>query len=136
MPLRVILKINWIVHGEILWMLLFDIIVNISSFRPLNNNVNTTLKYYRKQALKKKLMGRIMNFFTKKKLGHEIFSSMIFFFHQMIYTTYKQHKRLRRLTKIKHKIWYIKLSNTTTKPYVLFQNAITLLKNKRNYKIK
>ena len=33
------------------------------------------------------------------------------------------------------KIWYIKLNNTTTNPYVLFQTAIRLLKDKRNYKI-
>ena len=77
-----------------------------------------------------------MNFFTKKKPGHEIFNSMVFFFYQMIYTIYKQHERLKRLTKLKRKIWYIKLNNTTTKPYVLFQSAIALLKNKRNYKIK
>ena len=32
-----------------------NIIVNISIFGPLNINVNTTLKYYRKQALKKKI---------------------------------------------------------------------------------
>ena len=32
-----------------------NIIVNISTFGPLNINVNTTLKYYREQALKKKL---------------------------------------------------------------------------------
>ena len=28
------------------------------------------------------------------------------------------------------------MNHTTTKPYVLFQNAIRLLKDKRNYKIK
>ena len=51
----------------------------ISSFTPLNVKVNTSLKYYSKQNLKKKvkLMGWAMNFFTKKLLGHEIFSSMI-----------------------------------------------------------
>ena len=32
-----------------------SIILNISSFSPLNNNVNTTLKHYRKPALSKKL---------------------------------------------------------------------------------
>lgn len=55
------------------------------------------------------------------------------FFYQTIYTIYKQQKRL---TKIQDKIWYIKLNSTTTKPYVLFQNAIMLLKDKRNCKIK
>ena len=56
-----------------------NIIVNISSFIPLNTNVNTTLKYYRKQALNKKLklMGGVIKFFTKKLLGHEIFSSVV-----------------------------------------------------------
>ena len=56
-----------------------NIIVNISTFRPLNNNVNTTLKYYRKQALKKKLklMRGTLKFFTKKLVGHEIFSCMV-----------------------------------------------------------
>ena len=44
-----------------------NVIVNISSFSPLNTNVNTTLKYYRKQALNKKikLIREAMNFFTK-----------------------------------------------------------------------
>ena len=56
-----------------------NIIVNIRSFSPLNINLNTTMKYYRTQALNKKLklMGGAMKFFTKKLLGHEIFSSMI-----------------------------------------------------------
>ena len=56
-----------------------NITVNIRSFSPLNANLNTTTKYYRKQALNKKLklMGGAMKFFTKKLLGHEIFSSMI-----------------------------------------------------------
>ena len=52
------------------------IVMNINSFGPLN----TTLKYYRKQAaLKKKLkvMGEAMIFFTKMLLGHKIFSSMV-----------------------------------------------------------
>ena len=52
----------------------------------------------------------------------------IFFFHQMIYTTYKQH---RKLTKILHEIQYIKLHNTTSKLYVLFQNGIRLLKKQK-----
>ena len=44
-----------------------------------NTNANTSLKYYRKQALNKKLklMGGVMKCFTKNLLGHEIFSSMI-----------------------------------------------------------
>ena len=29
--------------------------------------------------------------------------------------------------------WYIKLNNTITEPYVLFQDAIRLLKDNRNY---
>ena len=64
-------KLNWIFHGELQWILLFyclNINVNISSFSPLINNVNTTLKYFHKQALNKKLklMGRAMKYFTKK----------------------------------------------------------------------
>ena len=56
-----------------------NIIVKTSSFSPLNTNVNTTLKYCRKQTLNKKLklMVRGINFFTKKLLGHEMVSSMI-----------------------------------------------------------
>ena len=58
-----------------------NVIVNISSFSALNlnTNVNTTLKYYRKQALNKKLklMEEAKNFFTKKLLDHGIFSSML-----------------------------------------------------------
>ena len=56
-----------------------NIIVNISSFSPLNTSVNTILKYYYKHALNKKLklMGGAKKFFTKKLLGHETFSSMI-----------------------------------------------------------
>ena len=44
-----------------------NIIVNISSFSPLNTKVNSTLKYYRKQPLNKKLelMGGAMNFYGK-----------------------------------------------------------------------
>ena len=56
-----------------------NIIVNISSFALLNTNVNTTLKYYGKQALNKelKLIGGVMKFFTKRLLGSEIYSSMV-----------------------------------------------------------
>ena len=55
------------------------VVVNISSFKSLNNNVNTTLKYYRNQALNKKLklMEGAMKYFTKRLLGREIFRSMI-----------------------------------------------------------
>ena len=53
------------------------------------------------------------------------------FFCQMIYTVYKQQ---RKIIKIQHKLQHIKLKNITTKPYVLFNNAIRLSKNKRNYK--
>ena len=44
-----------------------NIIVNISSFSSLNTNVNTSLKYYRKQSLNKKLklMEGTMKLFTK-----------------------------------------------------------------------
>ena len=56
-----------------------NIIVNIRSFSLLNTNVNTALKYYRKQALskKQKSMGGTINLFTKKLMGYKIFSSMI-----------------------------------------------------------
>ena len=48
-----------------------NVILNISSFSPLNTNVNTTLKYYRKQALnnKLKLIRGDMKLFTKKLLN-------------------------------------------------------------------
>ena len=62
-----------------------NIVVNISLFSPLNINVTTTLKYYCKQALNKKLnlMGGTMKFFMnitffmKKLQDYEIFSSKI-----------------------------------------------------------
>ena len=56
-----------------------NIIMNISSFSLLNTNVNTTLKYCRKQALNKelRLIGGVIRFFTKKLLGHEMYSSMV-----------------------------------------------------------
>ena len=56
-----------------------NIIVNIAFFSPLNTNVHTSLKYYRKQALNKilKMMGGPRKFFAKKLLSHKIFSSMI-----------------------------------------------------------
>ena len=45
----------------------------------LNISVNITLKNYDSQGLieKLKLMGEAMKFFSKKVLGHEIFSSMV-----------------------------------------------------------
>ena len=45
-----------------------NIIANINFFISLNSNVNTILRYYRKQALNKKLkcMGGAMKYFTKK----------------------------------------------------------------------
>ena len=56
-----------------------NIIVNINAIITLNIPVNTTLKYYYSQALneKLKLMEGTINFFSKKLLDHEIFSSMI-----------------------------------------------------------
>ena len=56
-----------------------NIIVNISSFSPLDTSVNTMLKYYRKQALNKKLklIRGAMKCCTKKLLGQEILSPMI-----------------------------------------------------------
>ena len=57
-----------------------NIIVNICSFSPLNTNVNTTLKYYRRQTLNKKLklMGGAINFFMKKLLCHEPWATKYF----------------------------------------------------------
>ena len=77
-------KFSWIFYGEFPYYCL-NIVVNISSFSPLNINVTTTLKYYCKQALNKKLnlMGGAMNFFMnitffmKKLQDYEIFSSKI-----------------------------------------------------------
>ena len=45
----------------------------------LNTTVSTTLKYYYKQALNKKLtlMGGAMKYFLEKLLDHEIFMSMV-----------------------------------------------------------
>ena len=56
-----------------------NIIVNANFFSELNITVSTTLKYYHKQALSKKLklMGGAMKYFSKKLQGHEIFSSMV-----------------------------------------------------------
>ena len=59
-----------------------NIIVNISSFSPLHNNVNTTRMYCHKQALNKKLkmIRGAMKFFTKKLLENiyqKVFTSII-----------------------------------------------------------
>ena len=69
---------------HIWWLLLeyycFITIVNINFFRAVSINSETTLKYYHKQTLKTKLkmMGGSMKYFSKKLLGHEIFSFMVF----------------------------------------------------------
>ena len=65
-------KLNWMFHGKLWWKLPFEylnIILNITSFSPLNTNVITTLKYYHKQAINKKLIliRGVMKLFTKKK---------------------------------------------------------------------
>ena len=61
--------------------------VNINYFSALNISVNTTLKCYHSQGLneKLKLMGGATIFFSKKLLGHEIFSSMVPWFKQNIF---------------------------------------------------
>ena len=47
-----------------------DIVVNINSFCDMNVTVNTTLKYYHKQALNKKLelMRKIIKYFGQNYL--------------------------------------------------------------------
>ena len=63
-----------------------NIIVNVNFFSDLKFEyyyecyVSDTLKYCYKKALNKKLklMGGDIKFFPKKLLGHEIFSSMIY----------------------------------------------------------
>ena len=65
-------KLNWMFHGKLWWKLPFEylnIILNITSFSPLNTNVITTLKYYHKKTINKKLIliRGVMKFFTKKK---------------------------------------------------------------------
>ena len=56
-----------------------NIIVSVNFFSDLNITVSTTLKYYHKQVLNKKLklMGGAMKYFPKELLGHEIFRSMV-----------------------------------------------------------
>ena len=80
-------KLNWIFHGELQWILLFETIANIRCFNPLNTNMNTNLKYYCKQALSKKLklIREAMNFFIKLLLGPEVFSSMIPWHYEIIF---------------------------------------------------
>ena len=55
-----------------------NIIVTVNFVSDLNISVSTTLKYYHKEALNKKLklMGGAMKYFSRKLQGHEIFSSM------------------------------------------------------------
>ena len=57
------------------------IIVNVNFFSDLKfeYTVNTTMKYYYKKALNKKLklMGEAMKHFPKKLLGHEIFRPVV-----------------------------------------------------------
>ena len=56
-----------------------NIIVTVNFVSDLNISVSTTLKYYHKEALNKKLklMGGAMKYFSKKLLGHETFRSMV-----------------------------------------------------------
>ena len=55
------------------------IVVNVNFFSDLNITVSTTMKYYHKQALNKKLeyMGGAMKYFPESLLGHKKFSSMV-----------------------------------------------------------
>ena len=54
-----------------------NIIVNVNWFEYYTER--TTLKYYHKQALNKKLelMGRTLKYFLEKLLSHELFSFMV-----------------------------------------------------------
>ena len=71
--LRIKLHIFWRMFLNIF---VLNIIVNINSFIAPNISVNITLKYYYSQALneKLKLMRGTTIFFSKKLLGHEIFT--------------------------------------------------------------
>ena len=65
-----------------LWMLLYclNIIVNITSLGALDISMNTTLKHYDSQGLNEKLklmVETLKELFSKKLLGHEIYTSMI-----------------------------------------------------------
>ena len=53
---------------------ILNIVVNVNFFSDLNITVSTTLKYYHKQALNKKLklMEGAMKYFPEKLLGHQI----------------------------------------------------------------
>ena len=65
--------------GNLFEYYFLNIIVNVNFFSDLNITVSTTLKYYYKQALNKKLKLIVgdMKYFLKKLLGNEIFSSMV-----------------------------------------------------------
>ena len=54
-----------------------NITVNVNWFEYYTER--TTLKYYHKQALNKKLelMGRTLKYFWEKVVGHELFSLMV-----------------------------------------------------------
>ena len=54
-----------------------NIIVNVNWFEYYTES--TTLKYYHRQALNKKLelMGRTLKYFPEKLQGHELFSFMV-----------------------------------------------------------
>ena len=73
--LRIKLHIFWRMFLNIT----VGIIVNINSFIAPNISVNITSKYYFSQALneKLKLIRETTIFFSKKLLGHKIFSSMV-----------------------------------------------------------
>ena len=81
MPLRISLRIKLNISRRIFFKYYsLNIIVNINSFIALNISLNTNLKYYYSQVLideTLKLMRGVMNLFSKKLLGHEIFSSMV-----------------------------------------------------------
>ena len=73
--LKIKFNISWRTSVNLIIWILLGI---LSSFNLLNTIVNTILKYYCRQALNKepKLIG-VMKCFTKKLLGHEIYSSMV-----------------------------------------------------------
>ena len=63
-------------------MLLYclNIIVNITSLGALDISMNTTLKHYDSQGLNetlKLMVETLKELFSKKLLGHEIYTSMI-----------------------------------------------------------
>ena len=81
MPLRITLRIKLnISRRNFFKYYSLNVIVSINSFIALNISLNTNLKYYYSQALINetlKLMRGAMIFFSKKLLGHEIFSFMV-----------------------------------------------------------